>query len=67
MPPPAAVLDRLICRSSESMEELPDDCVALMITSPPSTTRGPLKLERRGDGVSFTVDLGATDVIALRR
>lgn len=33
--PPAEVLDRLICRSSESMEELPDDCVALMVTSPP--------------------------------
>jgi site-specific DNA-methyltransferase (adenine-specific) len=33
--PPAEVLDTLICRSSESMEELPDDCVALMVTSPP--------------------------------
>jgi len=33
--PPAEALDRLICRSSESMEELPDDCVALMVTSPP--------------------------------
>ena len=33
--PPAAVLDTLICRSSESMEELPDDCVGLMVTSPP--------------------------------
>jgi modification methylase len=35
VPPPDEVLDQLICRSSESMEELPDDCVALMITSPP--------------------------------
>ncbi len=33
--PPAEVLDRFIGRSSESMEELPDDCVALMVTSPP--------------------------------
>jgi DNA modification methylase len=33
--PPAEILDRLFCRSSESMEELPDDCVALMVTSPP--------------------------------
>jgi site-specific DNA-methyltransferase (adenine-specific) len=33
--PPEGVLDTLICRSSESMEELPDDCVALMVTSPP--------------------------------
>ncbi len=33
--PPPAVLDRLYCQSSESMEQLPDDCVALMVTSPP--------------------------------
>jgi site-specific DNA-methyltransferase (adenine-specific) len=33
--PPEGVLDRLFCQSSESMEQLPDDCVALMITSPP--------------------------------
>ncbi|MFH1330951.1 MAG: site-specific DNA-methyltransferase [Actinomycetota bacterium] len=33
--PPLEALDRLICRSSESMAELPDDCVALMVTSPP--------------------------------
>ncbi|MBM3694854.1 MAG: site-specific DNA-methyltransferase [Actinobacteria bacterium] len=33
--PPPEVLDTLICRSSEAMEELPDDCVALMVTSPP--------------------------------
>ena len=35
VPPPAGALDRFICRSSETMEELPDDCVALMVTSPP--------------------------------
>jgi site-specific DNA-methyltransferase (adenine-specific) len=35
VPPPAGALVRFICRSSETMEELPDDCVALMVTSPP--------------------------------
>ncbi len=33
--PPADVLDRFYCQSSESMDQLPDDCVALMVTSPP--------------------------------
>jgi site-specific DNA-methyltransferase (adenine-specific) len=33
--PPAEVLDRLFCQSSESMDQLPDGCVALMVTSPP--------------------------------
>ena len=33
--PPAEILDTLHCRSSERMEEIPDDCVALMVTSPP--------------------------------
>jgi site-specific DNA-methyltransferase (adenine-specific) len=32
---PPEVLDRLFARSSESMEEIPDGCVALMVTSPP--------------------------------
>jgi site-specific DNA-methyltransferase (adenine-specific) len=32
---PANVVDRVIVRSSESMSELPDNCVALMVTSPP--------------------------------
>ena len=32
---PDEVLDRLYCKSSEEMSELPDDCVALMVTSPP--------------------------------
>ena len=35
VPPPHSVIDRLFCKSSESMEEIPDDCVALMVTSPP--------------------------------
>ena len=33
--PPDDVLDQLFCQSSETMEQLPDGCVALMITSPP--------------------------------
>jgi len=33
--PPASVLDRLFEQSSESMHQIPDNCVALMITSPP--------------------------------
>ncbi|HXG38330.1 MAG TPA: site-specific DNA-methyltransferase [Bacteroidota bacterium] len=32
---PAGVLDRVLCKSSESMDELPENCVHLMITSPP--------------------------------
>lgn len=34
-PAPADVLDRLYCKSSETMEELPDGSVHLMVTSPP--------------------------------
>lgn len=34
-PPPPALLDTFWARSSEHMEEIPDDCVALMVTSPP--------------------------------
>jgi len=33
--PPDSVIDRFFCKSSETMEEIPDDCVALMVTSPP--------------------------------
>ncbi len=32
---PKKFLDRIICRSSEKMEELPDSSVHLMVTSPP--------------------------------
>lgn len=34
-PVPAESLDRLFCKSSENMEELPDNSVHLMVTSPP--------------------------------
>lgn len=33
--PPPEILDRFFCASSETMEEISDDCVALMVTSPP--------------------------------
>lgn len=33
--PPDEILDRLFCASSEDMSDIPDDCVALMVTSPP--------------------------------
>jgi site-specific DNA-methyltransferase (adenine-specific) len=32
---PASVLDRVFVQSSESMDQLPDNCVALVVTSPP--------------------------------
>ncbi len=32
---PSETLDELFCKSSESMDELPDDSVHLMVTSPP--------------------------------
>jgi DNA modification methylase len=32
---PANVLDKVYVQSSESMDQLPNDCVALMVTSPP--------------------------------
>jgi len=32
---PANVLDKVFIQSSESMDQLPNDCVALMVTSPP--------------------------------
>lgn len=33
--PPAGIVDQLFHQSSESMRQIPDSCVALMITSPP--------------------------------
>ncbi|GMQ92841.1 MAG: site-specific DNA-methyltransferase [Acidimicrobiia bacterium] len=33
--PPASVVDHLFHGSSESMHQIPDNCVALMVTSPP--------------------------------
>jgi site-specific DNA-methyltransferase (adenine-specific) len=34
-PIPSEYLDRIFCKSSESMDELPDSCAHLMVTSPP--------------------------------
>jgi len=34
-PIPSEYLDQIICKSSEKMEELPDDSIHLMVTSPP--------------------------------
>jgi len=34
-PVPAGVLDQILCKSSEKMDELPDDAIHLMVTSPP--------------------------------
>lgn len=33
--PPAAIIDQLFCQSSEDMHQIPDNCVALAVTSPP--------------------------------
>ena len=33
--PPAEIIDQLFLGSSESMTQIPDNCVALMVTSPP--------------------------------
>ena len=33
--PPAAVIDQLFCQSAADMHQIPDNCVALMVTSPP--------------------------------
>ena len=54
VPPPAEVLDRLICRSSESMAELPDGCVSLMVTSPPYNV-----------GKDYDVDLSLEEYLGL--
>jgi site-specific DNA-methyltransferase (adenine-specific) len=32
---PTSAIDQVYCQSSETMHQLPDDCVALMVTSPP--------------------------------
>jgi site-specific DNA-methyltransferase (adenine-specific) len=34
-PVPSEFLDKVFCKSSEKMEELPDSSVHLMVTSPP--------------------------------
>lgn len=34
-PVPPKALDRILCKSSEVMDDLPDSCIHLMVTSPP--------------------------------
>jgi len=36
-PLPEACQNQIFCKSAEQMEELPDACVHLMVTSPPTT------------------------------
>jgi modification methylase len=52
--PPGDVVDSLFCQSSESMDQLPDDCVALMVTSPPYNV-----------GKDYDVDLSLDDYLGL--
>jgi site-specific DNA-methyltransferase (adenine-specific) len=33
--PPSEIIDQLFCQSSEDMHQIPDNCVSLMVTSPP--------------------------------
>lgn len=52
--PPPQVLDQLYCQSSESMDQLPDNCVSLMVTSPPYNV-----------GKEYDDDLHIDDYLAL--
>jgi site-specific DNA-methyltransferase (adenine-specific) len=54
--PPLAVIDRLYCQSSESMDQLPDGCVALMVTSPPYNV-----------GKDYDADLDLDEYLSLLR
>lgn len=54
--PPASVIDQLFCQSSTSMEQLPDNCVALMVTSPPYNV-----------GKDYDEDLGIDEYLDLLR
>lgn len=53
---PANVLDRVFVQSSEAMTQLPDDCVALMVTSPPYNV-----------GKEYDDDLGLDEYLGLLR
>jgi site-specific DNA-methyltransferase (adenine-specific) len=52
--PPSEIVDRLFCQSSETMEQIPDDCVALMVTSPPYNV-----------GKDYDADLGLSEYLEL--
>ncbi|GMR02121.1 MAG: site-specific DNA-methyltransferase [Acidimicrobiia bacterium] len=52
--PPSAIIDQLFCDSSESMSQIPDNCVALMVTSPPYNV-----------GKDYDDDLGLDEYLGL--
>ena len=52
--PPEAIIDQLFHQSSESMHQIPDNCVALMVTSPPYNV-----------GKDYDEDLDADEYLAL--
>lgn len=54
--PPSSVVDRLFQESSETMHQIPDNCVALMITSPPYNV-----------GKEYDEDLGIDEYLLLLR
>ena len=54
--PPDEIVDALFCGSSESMKEIPDSCVALMVTSPPYNV-----------GKEYDGDLSLDEYLALLR
>jgi DNA modification methylase len=56
MEPPASVVDQLFCQSAEDMHQIPDNCVALMVTSPPYNV-----------GKEYDDDLGIEDYLDLLR
>jgi site-specific DNA-methyltransferase (adenine-specific) len=54
--PPASVVDHIFQGSSESMRQIPDNCVALMVTSPPYNV-----------GKDYDDDLGIDEYLQLLR
>ncbi|MEN8238645.1 MAG: site-specific DNA-methyltransferase [Actinomycetota bacterium] len=54
--PPARVVDQLFCQSAEDMHQIPDNCVALMVTSPPYNV-----------GKEYDDDLAIEDYLGLLR
>ena len=54
--PPTSIIDQLFCQSSVSMDQIPDNCVALMVTSPPYNV-----------GKDYDDDLGIDEYLTLLR
>lgn len=52
--PPPAIIDELFNQSSESMSQIPDNCVSLMVTSPPYNV-----------GKDYDVDLSLSEYLEL--